>query len=37
VLDNTEHLISGMGFAAGMLQQCPRVKLLFTSPDRLKL
>ncbi len=37
VLENAEHLIRGIGFVAEILRQYPRVKLLFTSRERLRL
>ncbi|MCA9839178.1 MAG: AAA family ATPase, partial [Trueperaceae bacterium] len=37
VLDNFEHLIQGSNILLGMLSQCPNLKLLITSRERLKL
>lgn len=37
VLDNAEHLLEGAGTLAVILDQCPQVKLLVTSRERLNL
>jgi predicted ATPase/DNA-binding SARP family transcriptional activator len=35
ILDNFEHLVSGVGFVLEILQQCPKVTILVTSRTRL--
>jgi predicted ATPase/transcriptional regulator with XRE-family HTH domain len=37
VLDNAEHLLDGVGLFTEILQDCPQVKLLVTSRERLNL
>ena len=37
VLDNFEHLTEGAGLLADLLHQCPNLKLLVTSRERLRL
>ena len=37
VLDNFEHLVAGAPIAARLLEECPRLRLLVTSRERLNL
>jgi predicted ATPase len=37
VMDNAEHLLDGVGVLADILEDCPQVKLLMTSRERLSL
>lgn len=37
VLDNVEHLLEGVGLFSEILRDCPRLKLLVTSHERLSL
>ncbi len=37
VLDNFEHLVSGSGFIAGILESCPEMHILVTSRERLQI
>ncbi|MEZ4619848.1 MAG: BTAD domain-containing putative transcriptional regulator [Caldilineaceae bacterium] len=37
VLDNIEHLLDGVHLVQELLEQCPQVRLLITSRERLKL
>ncbi len=37
VLDNAEHLLDGVGVLTEILKECPQVKLLVTSRERLSL
>jgi len=37
ILDNFEHLLEGAGLLADMLAYAPGLKVLVTSPERLKL
>ncbi|MEZ4672901.1 MAG: hypothetical protein R2932_01500 [Caldilineaceae bacterium] len=37
MLDNIEHLLDGVHLVQELLEQCPQVRLLITSRERLKL
>ena len=37
ILDNFEHLTGGAGFLPGLLEDCPNLKILVTSRERLQL